>query len=80
MIHKKKIIRKLGLWFGGVKEKMTLVAKEIKSAKKQRGATMVEYAIMVSLIAIVCIAVVKALGTKTSTVFSVANSAMLTTG
>lgn len=60
---------------------MNSIAKqEITIAKTQRGATMVEYAIMVSLIAIVCIAAVQALGTKTSTVFSAANSAMVTTG
>lgn len=58
---------------------MTFITKkEINAAKKQRGATMVEYAIMVSLIAIVAIAAVTALGTKVSTVFSNADTAMTT--
>lgn len=39
------------------------------------GATMVEYAIMVSLIAAVCFAVVSTLGKSTSNQFSSLNSA-----
>jgi pilus assembly protein Flp/PilA len=38
--------------------------------KDEQGATMVEYAIMVSLIAAVCIAVVKTLGQNVSNAFS----------
>lgn len=37
--------------------------------KKEKGATMVEYAIMVALIAIVAIGAVTALGTNVSTTF-----------
>lgn len=38
------------------------------------GATMVEYAIMVSLIAAVCILVITAIGTNVSTMFSSGNT------
>lgn len=37
---------------------------------KERGATMVEYAVMVALIAVVVIAAVRILGTNVSTQFS----------
>jgi pilus assembly protein Flp/PilA len=44
-------------------------------AKGEEGATMVEYGLMVALIAAVCIAAVKLLGTNLNTIFSnVANS------
>ena len=49
--------------------------KLIKKAKEQ-GATMVEYAIMVVLIAVVCIAAVQLIGTRSSTAFSSVGSAM----
>ncbi len=39
-------------------------------SKKQRGATMVEYAIMVALIAIVSIAAITILGTKVNNTFT----------
>jgi pilus assembly protein Flp/PilA len=38
--------------------------------RKEEGATMVEYALMLALIAAVCIAAVSVLGTKASSVFS----------
>jgi pilus assembly protein Flp/PilA len=40
--------------------------------KDEKGAAMVEYAIIVALIAVVCIAAVTILGTKASTAFSTA--------
>jgi len=40
------------------------------------GATMVEYALILALIAIVCIAVITALGTKVQNTFSGASNAM----
>jgi len=40
------------------------------------GATMVEYGIMVALIAAVCIVLIAALGNKVSTAFSTVNSAI----
>ena len=40
------------------------------------GATMVEYGIMVALIAAVCIVLIAALGGKVSTAFSTVNSAI----
>ena len=44
--------------------------------KKQKGATMVEYAIMVALIAVVSITVVTGLGTQVQTTFQSASDAM----
>jgi len=38
--------------------------------KGEEGAAMVEYGLMLALIAVVCIAAVTAVGTKTSTMFS----------
>ena len=38
--------------------------------KKDRGATMVEYGLMLALIAIVCIGVVTTIGTNLKTVFT----------
>ena len=42
----------------------------------EEGATMVEYAIMVALIAAVCIGVVTTLGTKSQATFTKAGNAM----
>jgi pilus assembly protein Flp/PilA len=39
-------------------------------AKKEEGATMVEYGLMLFLIALVCILAVTAVGTKASSIFS----------
>jgi pilus assembly protein Flp/PilA len=55
---------------------VSILKKEIANTKKQRGATMVEYAIMVALIAIVAIAAVTTLGTNTSTTFQSAADVM----
>lgn len=42
----------------------------------ESGATMVEYAIMVALIAAICIAVIKVIGNKSNNAFENVNSAM----
>lgn len=42
----------------------------------ERGATLVEYALLVALIAVVCIAALSALGDSASTKFSQVNSAI----
>jgi pilus assembly protein Flp/PilA len=47
-----------------------------KFMKKEYGATMVEYALMLALIAIVSIIIVTNLGQTTSQTFSVVNSAL----
>lgn len=47
-----------------------------KMRKNQVGATMVEYGLMLALIAIVCILVVTALGNKTANVFDNAQQHM----
>ena len=43
--------------------------KLINFIKDEEGATMVEYALMLALIAIVCIAAVRVIGTSASTTF-----------
>ncbi len=52
--------------------------KTLKIAKKQTGATMVEYAIMVALIAIVSIAIISGLGTEVSSTFDTVSSSLKT--
>ncbi|MFZ2170739.1 MAG: Flp family type IVb pilin [Methylococcaceae bacterium] len=47
-----------------------------KFSKNEEGATMVEYAIMVALIAIISIAVITGLGQEVNQTFSVVNSAL----
>jgi pilus assembly protein Flp/PilA len=49
----------------------------IRLAWQQNGATMVEYAFMLVLIAIVSIAMITGLGQQTNVVFSAVNSAMV---
>ena len=54
---------------------MTSIAKkEIQLTQKERGATMVEYAIMVALIAIVSIAVISGVGQQVNTTFGKVNN------
>ena len=50
--------------------------KIINFFKDEEGATMVEYALMLSLIAIVCIATVTAIGVSADGVFSDADVAL----
>lgn len=50
--------------------------KYLNKIKNQTGATMVEYAIMVALIAIVSIAMIQGLGQEVNTTFSTVNSAL----
>lgn len=45
-------------------------------AREERAATMVEYAIMVALIAVVAIGAVELLGTTVNTTFGTANTAL----
>ena len=44
--------------------------------KKEKGATMVEYAIMVALIAVVSIAIITTLGQSVSTTFDTVNTSI----
>lgn len=55
---------------------MQLLSAMIRNVvKDEEGATMVEYGLMLALIAIVCIVAVTLVGTRASTIFSnVANS------
>jgi len=50
--------------------------KKFNIMKKQKGATMVEYAIMVALIAVVSILVITSLGENVKTTFSTVDSAL----
>ncbi len=50
---------------------MSKILSGIKTfAREEAGATMVEYGLMLALIAIVCIAAVALIGTKAQTVFT----------
>ena len=53
------------------------VQKVESNNKKQKGASLVEYALLVALIAVVAIAAVTALGTKVSQKFSQTTSALV---
>lgn len=53
-----------------------LIDKIPSLLKKEQGATMVEYAIMVALIAVVSIAIVTTLGQTVSTTFTNVNTSM----
>lgn len=44
--------------------------------KQEKGASLVEYALLVALIAVICIAAVTAVGQKTSQKFSQINSGL----
>jgi pilus assembly protein Flp/PilA len=57
-----------------------LLNKLSSFTKKENGATMVEYAIMVALIAVVSIAVIQGLGTQVSGTFSTVSNALAGTG
>ena len=52
------------------------VSAEATSQHRQRGASLVEYALLVALIAVVAIVGVRALGTQVSTQFSNIGSAV----
>jgi pilus assembly protein Flp/PilA len=49
------------------------VAKDFLT-RKEEGATMVEYGIMIALVAAVCIAIIKVIGTKVSNAFESVNT------
>ncbi|MBX7144326.1 MAG: Flp family type IVb pilin [Oligoflexia bacterium] len=51
-----------------------------KDQQKQKGASLVEYALLVALIAVVCIAAVTTLGTAASSKFSSVAGAIDNTG
>lgn len=45
-----------------------------KFAADESGATMVEYAVMIALIAAVCIVIIQSIGTKANTAFTSVNA------
>lgn len=52
---------------------------DLKNKKKQKGASLVEYVLLVMLITIVAIVAVRSFGTKVSQTFSTVNSGIRTT-
>ena len=48
----------------------------VKFLKNEDGPTAVEYAVMLALIIVLCIVVIRQVGTSASSTFSVANSAI----
>jgi pilus assembly protein Flp/PilA len=58
---------------------MDIRENEVKKSDEE-GATMVEYALMVALIAVICIAAVTFLGRQASNTFSRVGSSVATTG
>jgi len=53
---------------------MNLIKSMIALSKKERGATMVEYAIMVALIALVCFIMITGVGLTVNNTYSTLNS------
>lgn len=53
-----------------------MLKKIMQVVRDEEGATMVEYALMVALIAVVCIGVVTTLGTASKSTFTTAGAAM----
>jgi pilus assembly protein Flp/PilA len=47
----------------------TIIAQAKRFAREEEGATMVEYGLMVALIAIVCITAITTVGTKLNSIF-----------
>jgi pilus assembly protein Flp/PilA len=55
---------------------MKLVKNMVEFLKKEDGPTAVEYAVMLALIIVVCIAAITALGTNANSTFSAVGSAV----
>jgi len=55
-------------------------AKTPSFFKKEKGATMVEYGIMLAMITVVSLAVITSLGQSVSATFNTVNSTLTTTG
>lgn len=56
---------------------MSQLANLVRSfAKEEDGATMVEYGVMVALIAAVCIVIIGTLGTQVNTAFTTTSNAL----
>jgi len=65
--------------FGNMEEKMSEINNQELAKveeKKEKGASLVEYALLVALIAVVCIVAVTALGKTVSAKFSTINSGL----
>jgi len=63
-----------------MKKSLINTYNKTQMSNKQKGATMVEYAIMVALIAIVAIAAVKTLGTNVNAKFGTVATSIGSTG
>jgi len=58
------------------KNERNLISKKHEAKKSQRGASLVEYALLVALIAVIAIVTVRAVGLKVSQRFSSIDSAL----
>lgn len=58
-------------------EKDIELQQELSLQEEEKGASMLEYALMAALIAVVCIAAVTFLGTQASVTFSTVGSSLL---
>jgi pilus assembly protein Flp/PilA len=58
---------------------MKLTKNVIEFLKKEDGPTAVEYAVMLALIIVVCIAAITAIGTNANSTFSTVGSSLQTT-
>jgi len=58
----------------------TLTSRVVEFLKREDGPTAVEYAVMLALIIVVCIAAITALGTNASQTFSYVGSKVQPTG
>ncbi len=59
-----------------MKELMEHVKQNLESRKNEKGATMVEYGVMVALIAAICVAIVGTLGTQVRDAFTTVSAAL----
>jgi pilus assembly protein Flp/PilA len=57
-------------------EKIDLNVEQVEQSNKQKGASLVEYALLVALIAVICIVAIRVLGQNISTRFSQTGSAV----
>lgn len=51
-------------------EEIEVIVEDEETKKKEKGASLVEYALLVALIAVACIVAIRALGSKISQQFS----------
>jgi pilus assembly protein Flp/PilA len=70
------VVKGEGQTFLGKGGERRMIKRIMDTLKEEEGATMVEYALMLALIAVVCIAVVTGLGKAANAKFQVANNSL----